>query len=173
MTTTDKYDRQLRLWGAAGQRALLHSHILLISADGAGSETLKNLVLPGIGAFTILDDHRVSARDLGSNFFVTEDSIGKNRAEVCHFESFSHLFSFISTYFWSVYHAKVVSENLCEMNPDVKGYATVGNYRNLLRSEQTFFDPFTLIIASNIPTALLLSLAERCWNRDIPLVLVR
>lgn len=88
MATTDKYDRQLRLWGAAGQRALLHSHILLISADGAGSETLKNLVLPGIGAFTILDDHRVSASDLGSNFFVTEDSIGKNRAEVSQLHSF-------------------------------------------------------------------------------------
>jgi amyloid beta precursor protein binding protein 1 len=56
MATSDKYDRQLRLWGANGQRALAEASVLLIGADGVGSETLKNLVLPGIGSFTILDD---------------------------------------------------------------------------------------------------------------------
>lgn len=30
MATNDKYDRQLRLWGANGQRALMNAHILLI-----------------------------------------------------------------------------------------------------------------------------------------------
>lgn len=29
-----KYDRQLRLWGARGQKALMESHILLINAGG-------------------------------------------------------------------------------------------------------------------------------------------
>ena len=33
----DKYDRQLRLWGPHGQRALMHAHILLINADGTGT----------------------------------------------------------------------------------------------------------------------------------------
>ena len=44
-----KYDRQLRLWAAAGQAALESSNILLVnSGSGAvGVETLKNLVLPG------------------------------------------------------------------------------------------------------------------------------
>lgn len=27
-----KYDRQLRLWGVAGQKALMESHILLVNA---------------------------------------------------------------------------------------------------------------------------------------------
>lgn len=82
MATNDKYDRQLRLWGPIGQRNLSRSHILLIHADAVGAETMKNLVLPGIGAFTVLDDHRVSESDLGNNFFVTSDSIGRPRAEV-------------------------------------------------------------------------------------------
>ena len=56
MATTDKYDRQLRVWGANGQQALMMSSILLINADAAGTETLKNLVLPGVGQFTILDN---------------------------------------------------------------------------------------------------------------------
>lgn len=82
MATNDKYDRQLRLWGPIGQRNLAKSHVLLIQADAVGSETLKNLVLPGVGAFTILDDHRVTPEDLGNNFFVCLDSVGKPRAEV-------------------------------------------------------------------------------------------
>lgn len=44
-----KYDRQLRLWAAAGQQALEEAHILLLNsgAGTVGVETLKNLVLPG------------------------------------------------------------------------------------------------------------------------------
>ncbi len=82
MATSDKYDRQLRLWGANGQRALMNSSILLIKADSVGTETLKNLVLPGVGSFTILDDFIVDHNDLGCNFFVTEKALGKPRAEV-------------------------------------------------------------------------------------------
>lgn len=78
-----KYDRQLRLWGAAGQIALEDSHILLInSASGVtGVETLKNLVLPGIGQFSILDTAVVDDADLGVNFFLEDASLGKFRAE--------------------------------------------------------------------------------------------
>mgnify|MGYP005991438941 CR=1 FL=1 len=82
MATNDKYDRQLRLWGANGQKALMDAHILLVQADSVGTETLKNLVLPGVGAFTILDDFIVDENDCGCNFFVEEKSLGKPRAEV-------------------------------------------------------------------------------------------
>jgi amyloid beta precursor protein binding protein 1 len=101
MATSDKYDRQLRVWGPNGQRALMESSVLLVNADAAGSETLKNLVLPGIGNFTILDENvrsvaiivgsvniglhnsqSVSETDVGSNFFVSPSSIGKPRANV-------------------------------------------------------------------------------------------
>jgi hypothetical protein len=43
MATNDKYDRQLRLWGAGGQRALGETTIVLINATASGTETLKNL----------------------------------------------------------------------------------------------------------------------------------
>ena len=41
-----KYDRQLRLWAASGQRALEESHVLLYVGGSvvAGVETLKNLI---------------------------------------------------------------------------------------------------------------------------------
>ncbi|TAQ85456.1 hypothetical protein B7494_g6239 [Chlorociboria aeruginascens] len=62
-----KYDRQLRLWAASGQAALEGAHILLVNSGSGtvGVETLKNLVLPGIGKFTIADDALVTEADLG------------------------------------------------------------------------------------------------------------
>uniref|UniRef100_A0A8C2HI73 NEDD8-activating enzyme E1 regulatory subunit n=1 Tax=Cyprinus carpio TaxID=7962 RepID=A0A8C2HI73_CYPCA len=54
-----KYDRQLRLWGDHGQEGLENAHVCLLNATATGTEILKNLVLPGIGAFTIVDGHKV------------------------------------------------------------------------------------------------------------------
>lgn len=44
-----RYDRQLRLWAAAGQSALESANVLLVNSGGGsmGIEALKNLVLPG------------------------------------------------------------------------------------------------------------------------------
>jgi amyloid beta precursor protein binding protein 1 len=99
-----KYDRQLRLWAAEGQQALEDAHILLLNSGPGtvGVETLKNLVLPGIGKFTIADDAIVEEADLGVNFFLDEDSLGKSRAESC-------------------------VKLLQELNPDVKGDWVSGN----------------------------------------------
>lgn len=107
MASQDKYDRQLRLWGSHGQRCLAGAHILLVQvsilsflssclklipitmrmhatlqANGAGCETMKNLVLPGIGRFTVADDSIVSEADLDCNFFIRSTDLGRNRAEV-------------------------------------------------------------------------------------------
>ena len=95
-----KYDRQLRLWAASGQQALEDAHVLLINHGGpgvVGVETLKNLILPGIGSYTILDGNTVAEQDLGINFFLTDESLGRSRAEeTCRY--------------------------LTELNPDVNGY---------------------------------------------------
>ena len=82
MATTDKYDRQLRLWGAHGQRKLGTGKCIMLGTSSAGTETLKNLVLPGFGNITIVDDKRVEERDLGNDFFVTAESVGSPKAQV-------------------------------------------------------------------------------------------
>ena len=93
-----KYDRQLRLWAASGQAALESANILVVNSGCAtvGVETLKNLVLPGIGRFTIYDEAVVQEADLGVNFFVDDTCIGKSRAQSC-------------------------AELLVELNPEVQG----------------------------------------------------
>ncbi|KAJ1559053.1 NEDD8-activating enzyme E1 regulatory subunit [Cladochytrium tenue] len=77
-----KYDRQLRLWHAHGQRALEEASICLIHATATGTEILKNLVLPGIGSFTILDECTLSGADAGNNFFLDPSKIGSSRGAV-------------------------------------------------------------------------------------------
>ncbi|KAK7927761.1 hypothetical protein PG985_004759 [Apiospora marii] len=93
-----KYDRQLRLWAASGQAALESANLLLVNSGcgTVGVETLKNLVLPGIGRFTIVDEAVVKNADLGVNFFLDESCLGKLRSKCC-------------------------TELLQELNPDVQG----------------------------------------------------
>ena len=80
MATSNKYDRQLRLWGAAGQQALAETVVVLLNPTAAGTETLKNLVLPGLGKFVVVDEAEaaVTAEDVAANFFLP--SLGKPRA---------------------------------------------------------------------------------------------
>ncbi len=103
--TAEKYDRQLRMWGAHGQKALMESRICLLNAGPTGTESalgaikpaapfrahpplplslaaLKNLVLPGCGHNTIVDGALVTREDLANNFFVAPALLGQPRAKV-------------------------------------------------------------------------------------------
>ena len=42
----------------------------------------KNLILPGIGHVTLLDDQPITEADLVSNFFYSPDSLGQKRSQV-------------------------------------------------------------------------------------------
>ncbi|KAK0370376.1 ThiF family protein [Colletotrichum limetticola] len=119
-----KYDRQLRLWAASGQAALESANILLVNSGTGtvGVETLKNLVLPGIGKFTIADDAVVNEADLGVNFFLDESHLGKSRAQSC-------------------------TELLLELNPEVQGdwYPKTSENTGLQELLKTS-NPFTIIL---------------------------
>ncbi|KAF3169041.1 hypothetical protein TWF225_009459 [Orbilia oligospora] len=144
-----KYDRQLRLWGAGGQEALETAHILLINATAAGSETLKNLVLPGVGQFTILDQAVVTDEDLGTNFFLDDSSIGLPRAQKA-------------------------CELLCELNPEVQGHFIKDTIENILKSSPEKLKDFTTVIATgDVSTDTLLSLDAILYPLGIPIFVVK
>ena len=42
----------------------------VINATATATEVLKNIVLPGVGHFTIVDGHKISGEDVGNNFFL-------------------------------------------------------------------------------------------------------
>ncbi|KAJ5712546.1 hypothetical protein N7493_009014 [Penicillium malachiteum] len=154
-----KYDRQLRLWAATGQQALEDARVLLVNSDGplgssstgvvgaAGVETLKNLVLPGIGGFTIVDQAIVTEADLGVNFFLEEESLGKSRAdETCRL--------------------------LRELNPDVQGYSYSKSITDLL-TDPNFLPRHKLVIISG-PTkrSTLDLLSQKAQELEIPVLYI-
>lgn len=115
-----KYDRQLRLWAASGQAALEEAHILLINSGPGvtGIETLKNLVLPCVGQFTVQDSALITEADLGVNFFLDESCLNGYRAErTCAL--------------------------LEELNPDVKGHS-ITEVMSWLGSESRHADESSL-----------------------------
>ncbi|KAI5831997.1 hypothetical protein K523DRAFT_370965 [Schizophyllum commune Tattone D] len=139
---TRRYDRQLRLWAATGQAALEESRILVISGTATSTSILKNLVLPGIGHFTILDDARVSPEDAGNNFFLeAQDSIGKLRAEE-------------------------EVRLLRELNDSVDGQANTKSLEELLDKDPGYLTSFSIVIAHNLPGRLLTRLADLLWEAD-------
>jgi len=143
-----KYDRQMRLWGKHGQMAIERAHICVLGGGPVASETLKNLVLPNVGEFTIVDAAEVEACDLGNNFFVEEAYLGKPRAET-------------------------VCELLIEMNPDVRGHAVVKDPLELIAKNLEFFDSFTVVVATQIYGVAVLELSKYLKAKDIVFINVR
>lgn len=102
----------------------------------------------GIGAFTIIDDAKVTNADLGNNFFVDQESLGQSRAET-------------------------VARLLMEMNPFVEGHTLQENPHTLIDERIEAFADFTLVLADSIREPQLQKLAAFLWERKIPLVVTR
>ncbi|KAG2227821.1 hypothetical protein INT45_002059 [Circinella minor] len=75
------YDRQIRLWGLDAQQRIRNAHVLIAGMRALSDEVCKNIALAGVGSITLLDDGIVEEQDLGAQFFLNENHIGKNRAE--------------------------------------------------------------------------------------------
>ena len=140
-----------RLWAATGQAALESSRILVLSASATATSILKNLVLPGIGHFTILDPHTATPADAGVNFFLNgHASVGRPRAEEA-------------------------VRLLAELNDGVEGRARVADPADVLNDDPAFFSAFSLVIAHNLRADALARLAALLWADPAraPLVVVR
>ncbi|KAJ8435477.1 hypothetical protein Cgig2_033216 [Carnegiea gigantea] len=143
-----KYDRQLRIWGEQGQSALEKSSVCLLNCGPTGSETLKNLVLGGIGSITVVDGSKVELGDLGNNFMVDESSLGESKAKcVCAF--------------------------LQELNDAVKAKFIEEYPDKLIETSPSFFSQFTLVIATQLVEDKMIKLDRICREADVILIFAR
>ncbi|KIK69661.1 hypothetical protein GYMLUDRAFT_34053, partial [Collybiopsis luxurians FD-317 M1] len=55
--------------------------ILVVKLRGTATETIKNIVLAGIGKLVIVDGDDVAEEDLGAGFFFRDDDVGKKRVD--------------------------------------------------------------------------------------------
>lgn len=140
-----KYDRQIRLWGMLGQQALSKTHICLLGAGPTGTETLKNLILPGIGKFSVIDGEVVSQRDLGNNFFVEYSGLGKSRAEET---------------------ARLLHELNCWCE---RGNTIQADPAALIAKDPDFVRDYDVLIANNLSDSACQKLGEACqkWGKTV------
>jgi len=139
-----RYDRQLRLWGEHGQSALEASSVLFIGVNATTCEVAKNLILPGIGRLTLLDDETVRPRHLMSNFFLTQEDLDKSVSE--------------AAFHW-----------LSELNPSVKCSFDERNLDTLVEQNTEFFKRFSLVLVSRISLENLEKLKKLLFHENIPL----
>lgn len=120
-----------------------------MSASATSTSILKNLVLPGIGHFTILDQASVTPRDAGNNFFLEGmESVGKNRAEEA-------------------------VRLLGELNEGVEGVAVKESIEDVLAKKPEWIKEFTLVIAHNQDTKVVGQLSDLLWKGGPPLLVVK
>uniref|UniRef100_A0ACD5YBK3 Uncharacterized protein n=1 Tax=Avena sativa TaxID=4498 RepID=A0ACD5YBK3_AVESA len=79
----DLHSRQLAVYGRETMKRLFGSNVLVSGLQGLGAEIAKNLVLAGVKSVTLHDDGNVELWDLSSNFFLSENDVGQNRAQAC------------------------------------------------------------------------------------------
>ncbi|KAK1134014.1 E1 ubiquitin-activating protein [Melipona bicolor] len=77
------YSRQLYVLGHDAMRRMASSDVLISGLGGLGVEIAKNVILGGVKSVTLHDDALCQISDLGSQFYLTEADIGKNRAVAC------------------------------------------------------------------------------------------
>ena len=78
---TNLYSRQIGTFGMEAMGKLIKMKILIWGMRGLGVEVAKNIVLAGPKHVTLHDPNLVSINDLGSNFYLYESDIGKNRRD--------------------------------------------------------------------------------------------
>ncbi|KAF2128293.1 hypothetical protein P153DRAFT_341817 [Dothidotthia symphoricarpi CBS 119687] len=134
------YDRQIRLWGVQAQEKIRTANILLINIKALANEIAKNLVLAGVGSITLADHQVVTEEDLGAQFLISEDDVGKNRAEAA-------------------------APQVQKLNPRVKVNVLTTNICNA--PNENFYAQFDVIIATDLPFASLFALnaGARIGNR--------
>ncbi|GAB4825190.1 NEDD8-activating enzyme E1 regulatory subunit axr1 [Ancistrocladus abbreviatus] len=143
-----KYDRQLRIWGEQGQAALEKASVCLLNCGPTGSETLKNLVLGGIGSITVVDGSKVEVGDLGNNFMVDESSVGESKS-------------------------KCVCTLLQELNDAVKAKFIEEYPEKLIETKPSFFSQFTLVVATQLAEDAMVKLDKICRDANVTLVFAR
>jgi ubiquitin-activating enzyme E1 len=80
----DLYSRSIFTYGMETMQKLSAMKVLIVGMRGLGVETAKNIILSGPKEVDIFDPSLVKINDLGCNFFLSENDVGKkNRDDAC------------------------------------------------------------------------------------------
>lgn len=166
------------------------AQLCLVNVSALGTEILKNIVLPGIGGFTIVDSGIVTEEDIGCKWAAHNLRIFietyKKIYEISTFSFFlffSAIFStekkkknisfFFDTNSIGQSKAKCSMQLLQELNPDVRSDYLDESIEMVLDNNPEYFHAFNVVIASSLKEKTLLKLSRMLWSQNIPFVYCR
>lgn len=136
------YDRQIRLWGLEAQTNIRSARVLLINVGAIGTEITKNIVLSGVGHFSILDNnHVVTEEDLGSQFFLTSADVGKPRIDT-------------------------IKDKIVDLNPRVNFSIETDTFENLISKNN---DNYDIVIGTELTKDQIIQLNRWTRSNNTPL----
>lgn len=138
----DLYSRQYYVYGGKAMTKMADSNVFLSGLGGLGVEIAKNIALAGVKALTLHDTHVATTFDQASQFFVSDSSLGKNRAELS-------------------------APHVIELNPYVKISTSTAN---LEEEDLAFFDQFKCVILTETPLHLQKKINAYCHARGIAFI---
>lgn len=76
-----RYDRQVRLWGAAAQQRLQTTDVIIDGLDGLTTEVAKTLILAGVRRVVLRDasQRKCTLSDFNTNHFVYQSDVDNGR----------------------------------------------------------------------------------------------
>lgn len=85
------YSRQIGTFGLETMGKLVKMKVLIIGLRGLGVEVAKNLILAGPALVHLSDPELVAIEDLGANFYLTDDHVGKTRRDTASLDQLREL----------------------------------------------------------------------------------
>ncbi|MDY6771254.1 MAG: ThiF family adenylyltransferase [Candidatus Nanohaloarchaea archaeon] len=79
---TDRYDRNIRVFGSDGQQALVDTHVAVAGVGGLGSLEAIGSLRNGAKALTLIDPDVVEEHNLPRLFGAYDDEVGRAKVEV-------------------------------------------------------------------------------------------
>lgn len=73
------YSRQIYVLGKDAMKSMQKSNVLICGLNGVGLEIAKCVILAGVNSVTLSDEKPTTFADLGTQYYLSEDVIGKNR----------------------------------------------------------------------------------------------
>lgn len=77
------YSRQLYVLGHAAMRRMAGASVLVCGLTGLGVEIAKNIILAGVKSVVLYDPQPVEVADLGAQFMLGEQDVGRRRDASC------------------------------------------------------------------------------------------
>ena len=75
------YSRSILTYGMETMKKLSTLKVFIYGLRGLGIEVAKNIILNGCEEVSICDPTTVKINDLGSNFYLSENDVGKKRRD--------------------------------------------------------------------------------------------